>query len=124
MVFVESARFLGAVQTMRPRHAVLLNPLEATLLDCLPFYKQNVPVTPLEATLAKPLVSVADKGFITPLEATLTRFSPATPLDATLTKNLGEGPLPSRRGIPCCHFGEYNMAGRGQGRIPDAGGLR
>jgi hypothetical protein len=57
---------------MASRHAVLLNPLEATLVGCLPSCKQNAPITYLESTPARPLISVADKGLITPLEATLT----------------------------------------------------
>ena len=75
---------------MCARPAVLLSSLDATLLDCLLSYKQNVPVNLLESTLAGPLLSVAHKGLITPLESALTKCSPATPLDATLTKNAEE----------------------------------
>jgi len=65
--------------------------LEATLMDCLPFYKQNAPVTHLKSTPPSPLISVVSKGLITPSETTLTESSPANPLEATLTKNRGEG---------------------------------
>ena len=41
---------------MCARPAVLLNSLDATLLDCLLSYKQNTPVTHLESTLAGPLL--------------------------------------------------------------------
>ncbi len=76
---------------MGARQVVLLTSLDATLLNCLPFYKQNAPLTPLESVPASPLLGVANKGLITSLKSTLTGTRGCNPRRCNIYKKHRSG---------------------------------
>jgi hypothetical protein len=78
---------------MRPRHAVLLTPLECTVPISLPISILNAPVTSLESALSGHSRIVENTAALSLVECALTRLSPATPLECALTKNTGGGGL-------------------------------
>src|SRR5260370_29470619 len=79
--FVELARSLCALRTMRPLHAVLLTLANSSYRSPLLSRQQLAPLTPLAATLMHFPASVANKRLTAGLSL----------LDATLTKNRGGG---------------------------------
>jgi hypothetical protein len=81
---------------MRPRHAVLLTPLEGADPVLLPYSKQIAPLTPLDSALPSDSQPAENKATLSPVECALTRLSPATPLESALTKNTGGGGLSFR----------------------------
>src|SRR5712664_2503639 len=78
---------------MRPRHAVLLTPLESADPVCLLISIIHAPVTPLESALTSPSQLTENTATLSPAESALTQLSPATPLECALTKNMGGGDL-------------------------------
>src|SRR5712664_2766157 len=78
---------------MRPRHAVLLTPLESADPVCLLISIIHAPVTPLESALTSPSQLTENTATLSPAETALTQLSPATPLECALTKNMGGGDL-------------------------------
>ncbi len=78
---------------MRPRHAVLLTPLESADPTYLLISIIIAPVTPLESALTSPSQLTENTATLSPTESALTEISPATPLESALTKNMGGGGL-------------------------------
>jgi len=86
---------------MRPRHAVLLTPLECALPTSLLLSIINAPVTPLESALTSHLQATENTATLSLVECALTALPPATPLECALTKNI-------RGGVPLSHFGVHH----------------
>src|SRR5216683_2208169 len=76
---------------MRPRHAVLLTPLECavprSILNSIP----SVRINSLESALTSHSQLIENTDTLSLLECALIRFSPATPLECAVTKNTGGG---------------------------------
>ena len=72
---------------MRPRHAVLLTPLECAVPSSIPISMLTARVTPLKSALTSRSQVTENTAALSPLECALTRLSPATPLQSALTKN-------------------------------------
>jgi hypothetical protein len=100
---------------MRPRHAVLLTPLECADPICLLFRIINAPITPLKSALTSPSQLTENTATLSPAESALTRFSRVTPLECALPKNMGGGaysfqfrtghsPLPTRHATQVLSF--------------------
>jgi hypothetical protein len=81
---------------MRPRHAVLLTPLECADPICLPIGIINMPVTPLESALASPSQITENTATLSLVESALTSFPLVNSLECALTKNTG-GEVPTLR---------------------------
>jgi hypothetical protein len=78
---------------MRPRHAILLTPLDSADPVCLLISIINAPVTPLKSALTAPSQLTENTATLSPTESALTRLSRVTPLESALTKNTrGGGP--------------------------------
>jgi hypothetical protein len=91
---VKLARTPCTLRTMRPRHAVLLTPLESADPICLLISIINTSVTPFKSALTSPSQITEDTATLSPTESALTRFSRVTPVESALTKNTrGGGPL-------------------------------
>jgi hypothetical protein len=76
---------------MRPRHAVLLTPLECAVTMSILISILKSPITFLESALTDPLQVTENKTTLSLSECALTRFPPATPLECAVTKNTGGG---------------------------------
>jgi len=78
-------------ETMRPRHAVLLTPLECTVPICILFSKQSAPVNPLKCALTTRSQLIENTATLSLAECAVTRLSPATPLECAVAKKVGGG---------------------------------
>ena len=76
---------------MLARQMALLNPLEATLPECLLFVHHTVLLNLLKSTLANCSQHIENTDTLNPAESALTRHALLTPLVSTLTKNGGGG---------------------------------
>ncbi len=76
---------------MRPRHAVLLTPLEAAVPLSIFFRKQKPSVNPLKCALPSHSETIENTAALSPVECALTRLSPATSLECALPKNIRGG---------------------------------
>src|SRR5258708_7513359 len=76
---------------MRPRHAVLLTPLECAVPRCILFSIQSAPVTPLESALTSHSQLIENTATLSLVECAVARFSPAPPLECAVAKKVGGG---------------------------------
>src|SRR6266849_3274426 len=85
--FVKLARSFRALRTMRPRHAVLLTPLQSAVPMYILYSKQIASVTPLKSALTNHSQITENAATLSPTESALTQLSPATPLECAVPKN-------------------------------------
>src|SRR6266849_4159411 len=96
--FVKLARSFRALRTMRPRHAVLLTPLQSAVPMYILYSKQIASVTPLKSALTNHSQITENAATLSPTESALTQLSPATPLECAVPKTPGGGGYSSDSG--------------------------
>src|SRR6266849_3564735 len=76
---------------MRPRHAILLTPLECAVPISILISILSARINSLESALTSRSQLIENTTTLSLLECALMRFSPATPLECAVTKNTGVG---------------------------------